>query len=196
MRLADAETYEKYAGELVRFATGLVGPDDAADVVSGVFVKVLGTRSWPDVDEQRAYLYQAVLNEVRMRHRSTMGRRAREMRAAGTRQESVALIGFFNTGEAPCDPVDPVSLELVGEDTAGVEVERRSPLRPFEGPILPRDGAVLEVWISHACDRFQVGEEVMTEEVRVVLPNGHSVAVPLEANEVCGVSWAGFSEWE
>lgn len=82
MRLSDAELYEKYAGELIRFATGLVGPTDAADVVADTFVRVLGSRSWPDVDEQRAYLYRAVLNEVRMRHRSTMRRRAREMRAA------------------------------------------------------------------------------------------------------------------
>lgn len=81
VRLSDAETYEKYAGELIRFATGLVGPDDAADVVADTFVRVLGSASWPDVDEQRAYLYRAVLNEVRMRHRSTMRRRARELRA-------------------------------------------------------------------------------------------------------------------
>lgn len=82
MQVADAELYEKYSGELVKFATGLVGPDDAADVVAETFVKVLTSRSWPDVDEQRAYLYRAVLNEVRMRYRSTMRRRAREMRAA------------------------------------------------------------------------------------------------------------------
>lgn len=82
MRLSDAELYEKYAGELVRFATGLVGPTDAADVVADTFVRVLGSRSWPDVDQQRAYLYRALLNEVRMRHRSTMRRRAREIRAA------------------------------------------------------------------------------------------------------------------
>lgn len=82
MRLSDAELYEKYAGELVRFATGLVGPTDAADVVADTFVRVLGSRSWPDVDQQRAYLYRALLNEVRMRHRSTLRRRAREMRAA------------------------------------------------------------------------------------------------------------------
>jgi RNA polymerase sigma factor (sigma-70 family) len=65
----------------VRFATGLVGPDDAADVVADAFVRVLGSASWPDVDKQRAYLYRTVLNEVRMRHRSTMRRRARELRA-------------------------------------------------------------------------------------------------------------------
>jgi DNA-directed RNA polymerase specialized sigma24 family protein len=69
VRLSDAETYEKFAGELVRFATGLVGPSDAADVAADAFVRVLGSRSWPDVGEQRAYLYRALLNEVRMRHR-------------------------------------------------------------------------------------------------------------------------------
>lgn len=100
MHVADAEFYEKYSGELVKFATGLVGPDDAADVVAETFVKVLTSRLWPDVDEQRAYLYRAVLNEVRMRHRSTMRRRAREMRAA--------------TAEATFDPeVRPEVLEAL-----------------------------------------------------------------------------------
>lgn len=74
--------YEKYASELVRFATGLVGPDDGADVVADAFVKVLASGPWENVDDQRAYLYRAVLNQVRMRHRSTMRRRAREMRNA------------------------------------------------------------------------------------------------------------------
>lgn len=42
----------------------------------------LGSGSLETVDDQRAYLYRSVLNEVRMRHRSTMRRRAREMRTA------------------------------------------------------------------------------------------------------------------
>jgi DNA-directed RNA polymerase specialized sigma24 family protein len=33
-RLTDKEVYRKYADDLVRFATGLVGPTDAPDVVS------------------------------------------------------------------------------------------------------------------------------------------------------------------
>lgn len=82
MHLSDTETYEKYADELVRFATGLVGPSDAADVVADTFVRVIESRTWPEVDDRRAYLYRAVLDQVRMRHRSTMRRRAREMRAA------------------------------------------------------------------------------------------------------------------
>lgn len=81
MRLSDAETYEKYADELVRFATALVGPNDAADVVADTFLRVLGSRGWSEVEEQKPYLYRSVLNEVRMRHRSTIRRRAREHRA-------------------------------------------------------------------------------------------------------------------
>lgn len=80
--VSNEEAYKKYADELVRFATGLVGPNDAADVVAEAFVRVLGSGSWPDVERPRSYLYRTVLNEVRMRHRSTMRRRAREMRAA------------------------------------------------------------------------------------------------------------------
>lgn len=82
MRLSDAEVYEKFADELVRFATGLVGPFDAADVVADTFVRVLRSGFWSDAKDQRSYLYRAVMNEARMRHRSTMRRRAREMRAA------------------------------------------------------------------------------------------------------------------
>lgn len=82
MSLSSAEAYEKYADELVRFATGLVGPDDAQDVVSEAFVRAIRSRTWTRVEHPRAYLYQVVTNEVRMRHRATMRRRARERRAA------------------------------------------------------------------------------------------------------------------
>jgi RNA polymerase sigma factor (sigma-70 family) len=82
MSLSSAEAYEKYAGELVRFATGLVGPDDAQDVVSEAFVRAVRSRIWTAVEHPRAYLYRVVANEVRMRHRATMRRRARERKAA------------------------------------------------------------------------------------------------------------------
>ena len=74
--------YEKYAEELTRFATGLVGPHDAGDVVSMAIVRAFGSPAWDGVRDHRAYLYRAVLNEARMNHRSTMRRRAREARYA------------------------------------------------------------------------------------------------------------------
>ena len=74
--------YAANASDLVRFATALVGPADAPDVVSGTLVRVLASDRWAQVEDRRAYLFRAVLNEARMHHRSTLRRRAREARAA------------------------------------------------------------------------------------------------------------------
>jgi RNA polymerase sigma factor (sigma-70 family) len=79
---AEEEVYRKYSGELVTFATGLVGPADAADVVADAVARVFASPKWPAVRDQRGYLFTSVLNEARMHHRSTMRRRAREARAA------------------------------------------------------------------------------------------------------------------
>ena len=80
--LTRAEIYRKHASELLRFATSLVGPADAADVVSEAVVKSMWSKAWASVSNRRAYLYQAVLNESRMHHRGTMRRRSYEMKAA------------------------------------------------------------------------------------------------------------------
>ena len=66
----------------MRFANSLVGPSDAADVVSEAVLRVFTSRNWSNVDNHRAYLYRAVLNEARSRHRSSMRRIAREARTA------------------------------------------------------------------------------------------------------------------
>lgn len=80
--LTRAEAYEKYSDELVRFATGLVGPSDGPDLVATAMVNVLSMRSWEAVENPRAYLYRTVLNEAKRSHRRTMRRRAVELRAA------------------------------------------------------------------------------------------------------------------
>lgn len=84
--LTRAEVYEKHADELVRFATGLVGPSDSRDVVSTAVVSAMWSPRWEDVVNERAYLYRAVLNEARRLRRSTMRRKAVELRAAGGEQ--------------------------------------------------------------------------------------------------------------
>ncbi|MDX1469161.1 MAG: sigma-70 family RNA polymerase sigma factor [Acidimicrobiia bacterium] len=76
----DERIYRSHAPELVRFANSLVGPSDAQDVVSSAVLRAFTSKSWPTVENPRAYLYKAVLNEVRSDHRSTMRRRARELR--------------------------------------------------------------------------------------------------------------------
>ena len=80
--LTRAEAYEKYSDELVRFATGLVGPTDGPDLVASAMVSVLAMQRWDSVEKPRAYLYRTVLNEAKRSHRKTMRRRAGEIRAA------------------------------------------------------------------------------------------------------------------
>ncbi len=61
----DADIYAKYRDELVRYATALVGSDEAEDVLSTVLVRVLRKRSLGSLDDPEAYLFRAVLNESR-----------------------------------------------------------------------------------------------------------------------------------
>jgi RNA polymerase sigma-70 factor (ECF subfamily) len=82
--VTDEEIYRKYADDLVRFATGLVGPFDARDVVSEACLRSFGSRSWSTVTNHRAYLYRSVLHEARSHYRSTLRRRLREMQAASS----------------------------------------------------------------------------------------------------------------
>lgn len=78
----NAETYREYASELTRYATGLVGPFDAADVVSDACLRAFASRRWPEVTNRRAYLYRTVFTVANDHHRSTLSRRLREMKSA------------------------------------------------------------------------------------------------------------------
>lgn len=61
---SDASVYAALAPELIRFASSLVGPHDAADVLSAAVVRTLSSPRWPEVANRRAYLYQAVFSEA------------------------------------------------------------------------------------------------------------------------------------
>jgi RNA polymerase sigma factor (sigma-70 family) len=78
----DAEVYRKHADDLIRFATGLVGPSDAADVVSEAVLSCLGSAGWLTVAEKRPYLYRSVYNKAAEFHRASSRRRSRETLAA------------------------------------------------------------------------------------------------------------------
>jgi RNA polymerase sigma factor (sigma-70 family) len=82
---SDAALYESLAPELIGFACGLVGPDDAPDVLANAVLNALASRSLPEVENRRAYLYRAVLNEAGRWQRRAAMRRDREARAVRAR---------------------------------------------------------------------------------------------------------------
>jgi RNA polymerase sigma factor (sigma-70 family) len=80
--LSRGEVFARYGVELTRFAASLVGPIEAQDAVSEAMVRILWSKAWDRVDNQRAYLYQAVLSQAKMHHRAVSRRRIRETEAA------------------------------------------------------------------------------------------------------------------
>jgi RNA polymerase sigma factor (sigma-70 family) len=79
---AKDEVFRRYGTELTRFATCLVGPHEAQDVVSEALLRCLWSSGWDEVVNQRAYLYRSVLHQARAHHRAAVRRHVREARAA------------------------------------------------------------------------------------------------------------------
>lgn len=76
MYVKEAEIWLKCKDDLTRYAGVLVGPSDAEDVVSTVFLRVLDRRRLDDIEDARRYLFRAVLNESktrRVRSRTVVG---------------------------------------------------------------------------------------------------------------------------
>lgn len=75
-----AGLYEVHRRELMRFATTLVGPSDAADVLSDAIESLLKTDVLVWADNPSALMHRAVLAKASSWHRSMFRRRARERR--------------------------------------------------------------------------------------------------------------------
>lgn len=66
----DAAIWRKHKEELIRYATVVVGVDQAEDVLSTVVERILRRKgSLSSLDDPRPYLFRAVLNESRGRIR-------------------------------------------------------------------------------------------------------------------------------
>ena len=70
----DEMIYSSLSGELVRYASALVGPDDGPDLLSVVITRVLSKRHLSDLANPRMYLFKAISNEARS-HRRRYARR-------------------------------------------------------------------------------------------------------------------------
>lgn len=77
--------YRAHADELVRYATALVGPDRAQDVVTDALLTVFERHDPTQVAQLRAYLYRAVYHRAVDDNRSRDRRRRREDRDARER---------------------------------------------------------------------------------------------------------------
>jgi RNA polymerase sigma factor (sigma-70 family) len=67
---SDAKAYQELRFELTRFATALVGPSEAEDVVADVVVRVLERPGGlAGLKDPRPYLIRAIVNEARSRFR-------------------------------------------------------------------------------------------------------------------------------
>jgi RNA polymerase sigma-70 factor (ECF subfamily) len=89
----DADLYARLAPDLTAFATGLVGANDAADVVSSALVRVLSSAAWRTATNKRAYLYRSVFNEAMTWTKRSSRRRAREREA--TPDEQLTFLPSF-----------------------------------------------------------------------------------------------------
>ncbi len=107
----DEAVYRNYSEELTRYATGLVGPFDAPDVVTDACIKAFEAKGWPEVTDRRAYLYRTVLNVAKDHHRRTLSRRLREIKAARP--------------ETTPDPVSDLDLEVL-EAVDRLSVQQRA----------------------------------------------------------------------
>ena len=73
--------YRRHAAELTRYATVLVGPNDASDVVTDAMIRVFSSAlDMSAVANMRALLFRAVYHAVIDHQRSAARRRRREAR--------------------------------------------------------------------------------------------------------------------
>lgn len=78
----DVALYRRHAVELTRYATALVGPTDAPDVVTDGVLAAFRSPAWPTVSNPRAYLYRAVFTAAMSTKRSDARRSRRERTSA------------------------------------------------------------------------------------------------------------------
>lgn len=81
------DAWRTFGPPALRFATVLVGPDDAHDIASSAFLRVTRTTRWVDLDKPQSYLFRSVVREAQ-NHRRQRRRRWRRDLAAVPANES------------------------------------------------------------------------------------------------------------
>lgn len=92
--------YRLHAAELIRFATAMIGPDDAPDVVTDAMLRVFDGRiDHDDVTHVRALLFRSVHRRIIDHERSRSRRRRRDIEFEQRRTVSLEP-------DVPLPPVD------------------------------------------------------------------------------------------
>jgi RNA polymerase sigma factor (sigma-70 family) len=73
--------WRAYGPSALRFATVLVGPDDAHDIATSAFLRVTDSTGWVGLDQPQSYLFRAVSNEARNHQRQRSRRWRRDLQA-------------------------------------------------------------------------------------------------------------------
>jgi RNA polymerase sigma factor (sigma-70 family) len=96
------DAYRLHAAELIRFATAMVGPDDASDVVTDAMLRVFDDRAeHANVTHVRAFLFRAVHRRLIDHERSRQRRQRRDLTFEFERQRS-----FASQQDAPTAAID------------------------------------------------------------------------------------------
>lgn len=78
-RIEDA--WRELAPSAIRFATALVGPDDAHDIATSAFLRVTHQPHWDAIEHLDRYLMRAVRNEAQNLYRQRRRRWQRDLLA-------------------------------------------------------------------------------------------------------------------
>ena len=109
----DVELYRRHADELTRYATALVGPAHAPDVVTDAVLAAFRAPGWAKVADRRAYLFRAVLNTARSLHRSEDRRRRRERQVAARTSGTAAAPEVSLDAHRALDALSPQQRAIV-----------------------------------------------------------------------------------
>lgn len=104
------KAYDLYARELLSFATSLVGPTNAQDVVSNALLRLLTNPVWAEAKNQRAVLHRAVYYEGLTWLRSDQRRLTRETRWSLLQGPTESEIGAF-ADSALTDALEVLSVQ-------------------------------------------------------------------------------------
>lgn len=174
------ELWREHAADLVRFATVLVGPSDAQDLVVDAFLRSAPFVADDSVLNKRAYLYRAVASRAHDLRRSRSGLAVlatisdgdRDLPVTSPTAESSSPAGVVPERFTISSELWPITQATTAEDGSTYQVA--IDLEGKQGPGSEDGGGAAEIW---------TGPAALTERSRLV---DSGLYVPVSEAEVLG----------